>query len=337
MNPRYRRLLIPGLLAVLVAVVLITSFSRDASGATVARADGYDVVSTIDNKDIEESSGLVVSPGYPDLAYTINDSGNDAVIYAIRISTGKTVGTTELSGGSYEDTEALSMDNAGNLWIADTGDNGQERSDIALYSLPEPGEAQQSVRARRYPVTYSNGPQNVETLVISPKTNKKYLVSKGALGGEVYPLPDELKTGAPNTVTPLDVEVPLLITDGTFSHDGRYALLRTTIALHVFDAADWHPIRKQSLPVQEQGETLAMEPGGKSFLIGSEGEDSQLLRLGFSAEADAPGPTAQPEPPEPADSRAALAEEDREWLPWALGAAIGLAVAVGGLVLRRRR
>ena len=337
MNPRYRRLLIPGLLAVLIVVVLITALSREASGANLARADDYDVVSTIDNKDIEESSGLVVSTGHPDLAYTINDSGNDAVIYAIRISTGKTVGTTELSGGSYDDTEALSIDNRGTLWVADTGDNDHERSDIALYSLPEPGEGEHSVKARRHPVTYSNGPQNVETLIINPKTNKKYLVSKGPLGGEVYPLTDDLKTGAANTVTPLDVEVPLLITDGTFSSDGRYALVRTAIALHVFDASDWHPIRKQSLPAQKQGETLAMEPGGTSFLIGSEGEDSQLLRLGFSAESDAPVPTAQTETPEAADNRAALVEEDREWLPWAIGAAMVVVVAAGGLVIRRRR
>ena len=337
MNPRYRRLLIPGLLAVLIVVVLITAFGREAKAADLARADGHDVVSTITNKDIEESSGLVVSTGHRDLAYTINDSGNDPVIYAIRISTGKTVGTTELSGGSFDDTEALSIDNRGSLWVADTGDNDQERSDIALYSLPEPGEGEHSVRARQYPVTYSNGPQNVETLIINPKTNEKYLVSKGELGGEVYPLPDSLKTGAANTVSPLDVKVPLLITDGTFSRDGRFALLRNAIALHVFDAKDWLSIREQALPAQEQGETLAMESGGTSFLIGSEGEDSQLLRLGFSAEPDVPVPTAQTETPEAADNQAPLGDEDRQWLPWAIGAAIVVSVGAAALTMGRRR
>jgi hypothetical protein len=339
MNPRNRRFLIPGLLIVLILVVLITALSREATGSPLALKDDdtYDVVSTINDSDIEESSGLVLSNRHRDLAYTVNDSGNDPVIYAIRVSTGKTVGTTELSGGPLEDTEALSIDNEDNLWVADTGDNDNERSDIGLYSLPEPGEGKHSVKARRYPVTYSNGPQNVETLIINPKTNEKYLVSKGDSGGEVYPLPDTLKTDAANTVKPLDVKAPVLVTDGTFSTDGRYALLRTKIGLHVFDATDWRLVRGQSLPDQEQGETLAMESGGKSILIGSEGEDSQLLRLPFSAESDSPAPTTETAAPDPADNQAASTEETRNWLPWGIGAAALVAASAGGLAIRRRR
>ncbi|MGZ5389891.1 MAG: hypothetical protein ACXWDH_07280 [Aeromicrobium sp.] len=339
MNPRNRRFLIPGLLIVLILVVLITALSREATGSPLALEDDdtHDVVSTINDSDIQESSGLVLSNRHRDLAYTVNDSGNDPVIYAIRVSTGKTVGTTELSGGPLEDTEALSIDNEDNLWVADTGDTDNERAAIGLSARPEPGEGKHSVKAQRYPVTYSNGPQDVEALIINPKTNKKYLVSKGDSGGEVYPLPDTLKTDSANTVKPLDAKAPVLVTDGTFSTDGRYALLRTKIGLHVFDATDWRLVHGQSLPDQEQGETLAMETGGKSILIGSEGEDSQLLRLPFSAESDSPAPTTTTAAPDPSDNRAASSEETRNWLPWGIGAAAVVAATAGGLAIRRRR
>lgn len=340
MNPRYRRLLIPGLLVVLIVVVLITSLSHEARGATLTRAGadgGFDVVSTIADPRITESSGLVLSIGHRDLAYTINDSGNAPVVFAIRVSTGKVVGTTKVTGGTLLDTEALSIDSGGNLWIADTGDNDNKRTDATLYALPEPGVGDDTAHARRYPVAFSNGPQDVETLLVNPKTNRKYLVSKGMFGGEVYPLPSSLKSDSVNTLTSLAVEVPLLLTDGAFTPDGRYAVLRTYIGIHVFDAKTWRLIRAEDLPPQPQGETLAMEAGGDSFLIGSEGAGSQLLRVGFSVKSDMPVPTAPTQTPDAvAENPASPRESDINWAPWGLGVAVVALVAVGALVTRRR-
>lgn len=337
MNPRYRRLLIPGLLVALIVVVLVTSLSREARGTTLSRAGadvGYDVVSTMTDPRITESSGLVLSNRHSDLAYTVNDSGNAPLVFAIRVSTGEVVGTTKVTGGTLVDTEALSIDSDGNLWIADTGDNNRSRNDAALYSLPEPGEGDHTVSARRYRVGYSNGPQDVETLIINPKTNKKYLVSKGLFGGEVYPLPESLKGNVENSLAPQAGEVPLLLTDGAFTPDGRYAVLRSYIAIHVFDVTTWHQVRTEPLPYQKQGETLAMESAGDSFLVGSEGVGSTLLRLGFSAKANEPVPTRPTVAP--AVSRGPSAR-GVELNPWVLGFGAVVVVAAGAFAIRRRR
>ena len=133
MNPRHRRLLIPGLLIGLLAIVLFSALARKAEGAEATP----DVVSTLSDPQITESSGLVVSTEDDDLAYTINDSGNAPIVYAVEISTGTTVGTTRLAGDLL-DTEALSIDQDETLWIADTGDNRAQRTDVALYSTPAP-------------------------------------------------------------------------------------------------------------------------------------------------------------------------------------------------------
>ena len=324
----------------LIAVVLVTSLRREAHGAALPRAgavDGFDVVSTITDPRITESSGLVISNGHPDLAYTINDSGNTPVVFAIRVSTGKVVGATRVTGGTLLDTEALSIDSDGTLWIADTGDNNNTRNDAALYALPEPGEGEHSVKADRYPVAYTDGPQDVETLLINPKTNKKYLVSKGLFGGEVYPLPAALKTDTANKLTLINAEVPLLLTDGAFTPDGRSAVLRSYIGIHVFDVRTWQQVRTEPLPYQKQGETLAMESAGDSILIGSEGAGSTLLRLGFSVAANVPvpaGPTATPTQSSEADGSPSGGFELN---PWVIGVGAVVTVVAGAVVVRRRR
>ena len=135
MNPRHRRLLIPGLLIALLAIVLFSSLARKADGAETTP----DVVSTIADPAITESSGLVVSREDDDLAYTINDSGSAPIVYAIEISSGKTVGTTRLRRRRWSTPRRCRSTSDGTLWIADTGDNRATRNDVALYSTPAPG------------------------------------------------------------------------------------------------------------------------------------------------------------------------------------------------------
>jgi hypothetical protein len=299
MNPRYRRLLIPGLLIALLVIVLVSSLSRRAEGAE-ARPE---VVSTLTDPRIEESSGLVVSPDDPDLAFTINDSGSDPVVYAVDVPSGETVGTATVDA-DLEDTEALSIDGDGTLWIADTGDNDRERTDVALYSLPAFGRADQgAVRPTRYPLDYPQGPRDVEALAVDPRTGAKFLLTKGLLGGEVYALPDELVADEPNEVTALDPSVPGVITDAAFATDGRHVVARDYGSAYVLDATTWQTVSSTRLPKVEQGETLAAEPDGRSYLAGSEGQDSPLIRVAIPTPSSTPSTPAATDPtPAPAAS-----------------------------------
>ena len=62
------------------------------------------------------------------------------------------VGTTSVRDPNWNwlDTEALALRD-GTLWVADTGDNIQQRTDAALYALDEPGPGRHTVVPRRYP------------------------------------------------------------------------------------------------------------------------------------------------------------------------------------------
>ena len=209
MTPRFRRLLIPGLLVALLVVVLVAAISGRADGAEPGQPVDSQVVSRLDDVRITESSGLAVSTKHEDLAYTINDSGSTSTVFAIRISTGDVVGTTTVRDPNFNwlDTEALAL-RGGTLWVADTGDNFLQRADAALYAFDEPGPGDHTVVPRRYPVTYEDGPQNVEAIAVPPKSGRILLLSKLSAGGVVHRLPARLREGATNVATPTSRKTP---------------------------------------------------------------------------------------------------------------------------------
>lgn len=326
MNPRHRRLLIPGLLVALFVVVVIASLTGRSDAAAAAEPTQ---VSVIDDPRIVEASGMVLSVQFDDLAYVMNDSGESQMVYAVRISTGAVVGATTVTNGLWTDSEALSIDGDGTLWVADTGDNLVQREDTALYSFAEPGEGDQTVEAVRYPVSYQGGSRNVEALLIEPRTGAKYLVSKGFVGADVFVLPEPLSPSG-TVATPV-ASAPAAVTDGAFTPDGSRVLLRTYTDVRELDPSDWSEIRSIATPLLKQGETLAAESDGRTFLIGSEGESSPLIRVAIPLD-DAPTSSVTPSPtpsPVPVDSngdpRSSQGFAGRVWV----GAGVGLLGLLG--------
>ncbi len=333
MNPRYRRLLIPGLLVLLLVVVIVSSVGDRADGA----AAEPQVVSRLTDPRITESSGLALSLAYDGMAYTINDSGNAPLIFAVDIATGRTVGTTRVEGGRLRDTEALAIDRDGTLWVADTGDNDEQRDDAALYALPEQGAGNHTVRAKRYPIVYGDLSPNVEALLVHPVTGAKYLVSKNVMGGTVYALPPTLSTERANAAVAQAVNGPPIVTDATFTRDGTYAVLRSYTSMFLIDPTDWSVINSVPTPQQKQGETITAEVD--SLLIGSEGSGSELIRVPIPAvpvdQAPAPNPTNSAD----VSSASAGASDDETVAPllFVLGALVTAGVLGAGVTVWARR
>lgn len=330
MNPRHRRLLFPGLLIALLIVVVVSALANKADAAV---NDGK--ISQFTDPRITESSGLVVGHD-ADLVYTVNDSGNASIVFAVQLSTGKTVGTAT-AGVTFVDTEALSVDSTSTLWIADTGDNNRVRTDVALYAMPEFGATNVQAVAKRYPLVYPEGPRDVEALVINPRNDQKFLLTKGLLGGEVLEVPQQLTQDEPNRLKLVDAVVPAMITDAAFTPDGRHVVARNYVSAKVLDAATWKTVDSVRLPAARQGETLAMEASGTSFVVGSEGVGSALDRVAFTAPTSAEPTPAQGGESEP---RPASSEPGNSgfagstWLWASIAVALLAAVCVGAT--RRR-
>ena len=114
--------------------------------------------------------------------------------------------------------------------------------------------------------------------MVHPQTDRVYIVSKNQGGnGRIFELPD-LQPGG--TVQAREVgEAPEGVTDATFTHSGKWAVLRTEDDLWLYDPTSWQAVGQVETPKLEQGESVTVERSDQTVLLGSEGKNSPLVRV----------------------------------------------------------
>ncbi len=260
-----------GLAAVAIAAVAVIADPAPEVEETFSFVD----------RDIAESSGLALQDG---LVLTVNDSGDDPVVYAVDPATGETVGRTTYTSEEVEDVEGLAVGPDGTVWVGDIGDNAAERDSVAVYALPPVGRGDRTVEAPRYELTYPDGAHNAETLLADPRDGRLYVATKQLVGGgEVFAAPSQLREDGPNAIEPV-AEVNGLLTDGAFTADGRHALLRGYGRVWLAETDTWRYLANMPLPDQRQGEGIAAIEDPESFLISSEGARTPVLTVPMSEE-----------------------------------------------------
>lgn len=83
-------------------------------------------------KVLEEASGLYIES--PDKLWWHNDSGGEPRLFATN-SDGIIVDSIELKGIQNRDWEDITVDDAGNLYIGDFGNNRNQRQDLTIFIL----------------------------------------------------------------------------------------------------------------------------------------------------------------------------------------------------------
>ena len=86
--------------------------------------------------EILESSGIAISGS--NLIWSHEDSGNDNVLYGFD-TLGQLKRTLTVANVPNTDWEDLAVDEDGNIFIADLGNNNNQRNDLAIYKIPDPG------------------------------------------------------------------------------------------------------------------------------------------------------------------------------------------------------
>ena len=287
---------------------------------------------TIADDDIFESSGLVDRGR---TVFTVNDSGDDAVVYAIDSRTGKTTARIKYAN-SVEDVEALAPGRGDLLWAGDIGDNRQRRDDIAVYRV-RPGDRD----APRFTLRYPDGSHDAETLLVHPRTGRIFVVSKSVFGGTVYAAPRPLSEAATNRLR-VFAHVGGLVTDGSFFPDGRHVVLRTYGTASVSTFPGFALTGTVRLPAQPQGEGISVSTSGR-VLVSSEGLHTDVLRVtlprSFTASARVSNASGPPPSTEAPAHRPVRAEPNpRGPANYAVIALAAAAIAYGGwLTLRNSR
>lgn len=231
------------------------------------------LVTTMKDSNIDESSGLAYHHTLLNRVYTTNDEGQSPQIFMVDLTTGNTLQSWSLSGVStLVDPESVRVDPVtGALWIADIGDNDGDRATKRLIKTSIPA----SGASTNYNITYPGGEEvNAEALLIHPTTGKKYVATKNSKLIEYPATP----TGSGVLKS---TKLPANVSDGTFTPDGNFMLFTVAGKTQVFvvDFATGTQVDTISIPVLSKGESITMEPEGKSFLVGSEGRNSPIYRV----------------------------------------------------------
>ncbi len=276
---------------------------------------------------------------------TVNDSGDEARVFAVDPTTGRTFGVTRWDA-EPEDIEALAPGGDGTVWVGDIGDNAAERDTVSVTRVPV-GLGERVVEATTYRLRYPDGPSDAEALLAHPETGRLYVVTKGVFGAVVYAAPAELAPDAVNRLRVVGRAMPI-VTDGAFLPGGDQVVLRDYGRAVVYDFPSFDVAGAVSLPDQRQGEGLAVMPGpagdGGHALVSSEGQLAPVYDVQLPIETPTETPTTAPtegtseSPSTHSREGSELPEEppgDRDVGQWLLGT--GLAVVALLVLIRALR
>jgi hypothetical protein len=314
-----------------------------------ALADSARTLCTIRDQRIDESSGLAASA---DRLWTVNDGGTRLLVFELDRSC-RLLRTIRAGIDPY-DVEDPARAADGTFWLADTGDNGLNRSTVALERLRPGGSAS------LFRLTYPDGPHDAEALLLTP-SGQLFIATKEPLTSNVYtpagplsaarptPLRKVASTGFLPTGTaggPAGAAGQVVVTGGAISPDGRTVVLRTYTDAYVWAAPDGDVAaaigsgnrRRIPLPPTAQGEAVTFTPDGRSLLTSTEGVPGAVheIPLGDAAaptpsrSAARPAAAGQPEPDsEPGDLLRTLLAP--------VVAVVAVGAALSFAVTRRRR
>ena len=238
----------PGAIAAALLVLAAVSVRGQTPWAEVT-ADAHRS-GTFRNRALQESSGVAVSRRAPGILWTFNDSGNAPWLFATD-TLGTDRGVFEVASAANYDWEAMALAPCGTsrcIYLADTGDNLQNRSAVRLYRLPEPslgdhagGERRRTATAQALDVRFPDGARDVEAMFVDPGGNT-YLISKGFLSPvRLYRVPAEAWPRGrvvADLLGPLPVDsgsgLGQLVTDAALAPNGRDVAVRTYRDIYFF-------------------------------------------------------------------------------------------------------
>ena len=294
--------------------------------ASLICAEPFDeeVPGIVGSAELNEISGLVASRSNPGVLWVHNDSGDSPRVFAMT-SEGEDLGSYNLVGADAVDWEDMAIGPGpvpatDYLYLADIGDNPRERSEVAIYRVPEPavagGEAAVThdlTGVERLTLRYPDRAHDSETLLVDPISGDLFLVTKEVAGGDAFvfraPASWEvagtatlehvgeidfigLESGLdfPEDAPPLVRGAGFLPTAGDVSPDGGAIAIRTYSTVWVWARAAGSELAEafSSEPCEgpsaseAQGEAIGFDPDGTGYFTVSEGTNPPLYHFSHS-------------------------------------------------------
>lgn len=284
--------------------------SDDAPRAIAAAAlTDMKTVPTRVRPDLVENSAAVMSRQFSGVLYTVNDSGNEPLLYALD-TLGNDRGAWHVAGAANVDWEAASIGPCRDdprprcLYIGDVGDNEGFHSSHVIYRVTEP-QPRDSVFTGALPpdsvvYSYPGIRPDVEAMYVAPNGDT-FLITKrpmrarrrGLRPALVFRIPAAAWSGQDKIVVDLVDSVSIVpgsqplrtITDASLSADGKHLAVRTYGELYVYatDSATGRVLHSAAPSVcdvtslaERQGEGVTWARPDGRFVFSSEGRGAPL-------------------------------------------------------------
>lgn len=270
------------------------------------------VAGRLQEKDIDEASGMAASVRSDELLWIVNDSGDKARLYAIDLE-GRQRGRIKLDGVSNRDWEDLAsfvLDGKPYLLVADIGDNESKHDHVSLYAVPEPDladddkhtlEPEWIVRFR-----YPEGARDAEAIAVDSVGNRVIVLSKRDLPATIYEVPlrpvddsvvEAKKLGSLRSLpqpkeedvrfAPMSRDWHWQPTAMDIARNDRVLIVMTYGAIYLYDRkpdSDWpdrltRPPLAFSLKNIRNAEAAALSANGESIFVTVEQKHAPLLRI----------------------------------------------------------
>jgi hypothetical protein len=302
-----------GIFFAVVSAVLIFNAAHVTAAPTFASAVTNGIV---DIPKLTEASGIAESRNNANVIWTENDSGNAAVVYAIDTQ-GRLLGTYTLPGNT--DNEDLGIGpgpvpNVSYLYVADIGDNNSDRTNIAIYQVPEP--AVYAVRQAANPftnapmkgmrtitLTYPDGAHNAEAEFTDPLTGDWFVLTKASTS-RIYTAPKALLDTTTNIVLTFVETLNFDVPNGAdISPLGDEILVRQENFAGLWTRTNGQSISNvftqvsNSIPVvgeangEPNGEAIGFDYYGSGYFTLSDSEPTGIQPLYYFRRTSLDGPT----------------------------------------------
>lgn len=241
-------------------------------------------VGLLENKEIDEGSGMVFSRTHDGLIYTHNDSGGGRKIFVID-SLGKGLGVFKLKGVWNRDWEDIAVGPGPDpklnyVYVGEIGDNQARFTNIFIFRFPEPEQFLEGmeVQPEVLKLSYPDGAKDAETLMVDPISKDIFILSKRDSLNILYKTTQEAFENK-EAVLEKVMELPFTMSvAGDISADGKEILIKNYFTVYywkrnenetIAQALARNPLILPYKP-EPQGEAIAFHPNGKSYFTLSE-------------------------------------------------------------------
>lgn len=265
-------------------LILFFSYSCVSAQEEIVTTFGEGVqIATLQDKRLDEISGLACSRNLPGMIYVHNDSGGEAAVYLLD-SLGNNVGKIEFLETENRDWEDIAIGPGGDgksyIYVGEIGDNNAVHDEIVIYRIPEPENIKPTTQAipQKTILRYPGGARDAESLMVDPITGDIFIISKRDSINTLFRLPSDKFNGGQDELEEL-IKLPFTsATAADISADGSQILVKNYLSIYYWKRNPGETVAKamSKEPVQlpyspePQGEAIGFLPDGKSYYTLSE-------------------------------------------------------------------